>query len=135
MPILSAAAMSASLDNDYGTTRGPNAADAHEMALYDGDPAIDGVELSGNGYARVTVAPSDWAAAVGGAKTTHSPVQFADATGPWSRQARYWVLFDAADEEAWDYAALNEALSVTDAGPGPAIQPTVFYANTVDIPE
>lgn len=135
MPLLSVDAMNASLDGDYGTTRGPHAADQHELALYDGDPALSGVELTGGGYARPTVDPADWADAVGGAKSTNAPVQFADASGAWASQARYWVLFDAADHvTAWDYAALNEPLNVS-PGPGPAVQLTVFYADTVAVPE
>jgi hypothetical protein len=131
MPILSVAAMNTSLDDDYGTTRGPNAPDAHEVALFTGDPTLGGVELAGGGYARVVVNPGDWAAAVGGAKATVAPVQFPDATADWASQARYWVLFDHADHvTGWDYAALNEALSVFE-GPGPAVQLTVYYADTV----
>lgn len=139
MPIRDVAAMNRSLDNDYGTTRGPNAADSHELALFDNDPTIDGVELDAGdcpGYARPDVDPADWAVAAGGQKSTSAPIQFANSTDPWTTQAKWWALVDGDDHTTvWDCAALNEALSVTDAGLGPAIQPTVFYANTVDIPE
>lgn len=139
MPIRDVAAMNRSLDNDYGTTRGPNAADSHELALFDNDPTIDGVELDAGdcpGYERTVVLPADWAAAAGGSKTTSAAVQFADATDAWATEAKWWALVDGDDHvTVWDCAALNESLSVTGAGPGPGIQPSVFYANTVDIPE
>lgn len=136
MPILDVAAQNRSLDNDYGTTAGANAPSGHELALFDADPSIGGVELDGTdcpGYVRVPVAPTDWAAAAGGAKTTAALVEFPDATGAWSTQARWWGLFDGDDHTTlWDYASLTSALIVSAAGPGPAIQPTVFYSNLLD---
>lgn len=134
MPLLSVDAMNASLDNDYGTTRGPNAADSHELMLLDESPEFDGVEITGGGYARPAVAPEDWDAADGGSKGVF--VQFADATGAWSAPAKYWALVDAADHTTvWDYAALNEVLVVSEAGPGPGIQVTAFYADTAAVTE
>ena len=139
MPIKDVAAMNRSLDNDYGTTRGPNAADSHELALFDNDPTIDGVELDDAdcpGYARADVAPADWAASAGGSKSTTDPVPFDDPTDAWDTQAKWWALIDGDDHTTvWDCAALSEALSITEAGGDLSIQPTVFYANTVDIPE
>jgi hypothetical protein len=136
VPLVSIAAQNASLDGDYGTTRGPHAADSHELALYDDDPVLGGVELADSdcpGYARVPVAPEDWAAAVGGAKGTTLPVQFQDATGDWARQARFWALIDAADHVTiWDSAELNISVNVL-TGSGPAVQPTVFYSNFDDL--
>lgn len=133
MPLLSVDARNASLDGDYGTTRGPHAADSHELALVTVDPSIvaDPLanEVTGGGYERPLVAPTDWTAAVGGAKATTLPVQFADATDTWSGEAKWWVLVDADDHTTcWDSGALNVPLNVV-AGPGPAVQITVFYVD------
>ena len=134
MPTRDVAAMNASLDNDYGTTAGPNAPASHDLALFDGDPMLDGVELSGNGYARVSVAPADWLASDAGAKATAAPVQFADATGEWS-EASHFGLFYGGTETLGDCAPLTEALEVTAAGPGPQVVPVVFNDDAVDAPE
>jgi hypothetical protein len=63
-------------------------------------------------------------------------MQFADATGAWSDVATYWCLFDGTDHTtAWDCAPLPEPLDVADAGVGPAVQPTVYYAEIVTTAE
>ena len=56
MPLLDPGAMARSLDNDYGTTRGLNAADSHELVLFFGDPQSDGVEITEAG--RATILPA-----------------------------------------------------------------------------
>jgi hypothetical protein len=135
MPLGSVAAMNASLDNDYGTTRGPHAAASHELALFAGDPLDSGVEIVGNGYARVTVLPAAWLAADEGQKSTAAAVQFPNATDEWDETVTHFALFDHADHVTmWDSAPLDEPVDVTAAGAGPAVIPTIFYADTVVIP-
>jgi hypothetical protein len=125
MPLASVAAQNASLDNDYGTTRGPNAPGAHELALFNGDPVNGGTELTGFGYARASVLPADWIAADDGAKS--ATVTFAAPTAAWLT-ATHWLLIDAADSTTfWESAAFDEALEVTGAGAGPEVTVTVFY--------
>ena len=125
MPLASVPAQNASLDNDYGTTRGPNAPDAHELALFNGDPLNGGTELTGSGYARADVLPADWIAADDGAKS--ATVTFDDPTAEWLT-ATHWLLIDAADSTTfWESAGFDEALEVTAAGDGPQVTVTVFY--------
>jgi hypothetical protein len=137
MPIRDVAAMNASLDNDYGTTRGPNAAASHELALFNGDPMIDvadggGTELTAldnPGYARVTVSPADWLPAANGRKDLTSPKQLPATTGEWLESPTHWALIAAG--VMWDCAPLNEPLEVTGPGAGPLVSVTVFYDDAV----
>ena len=133
MPIRDTAARNASLDNDYGTTRGPNAAASHALALFNGDPLVDGVELSGGGYARVTVLAADWAAASDGMKSPTNPQTFPATTAAWPNPATHWALY--AGSVMWDCGPLTEPLEVTGPGPGPTVGITVFYDETVVPPE
>lgn len=133
MPIRDVEAMNASLDNDYGTTRGPNAADSHELALFYGDPMTDGVEISGGGYARVTVNPADWLPANDGFKSTE-PIQFPATSGAWPDSPTHFALYDGS--VMWDNAPLVEPLDVTAASAtGPTVVVTVFYDDNVLAPE
>jgi hypothetical protein len=133
MPIRDVAAMNASLDNDYGENRGPNAADSHDMALFVGDPMTDGVELDAldnPGYDRPTILPADWLDADAGTKSTNGGVQFDNATAAWLDEATHWGLFDGS--VMWDCAPLAEPLVVSAAGTGPQVTPTVFYDDSVN---
>lgn len=112
-------ARNASLDNDYGTTRGSNAADSHEVALY-----ADGVELSGNGYARAEILPADWPAADGGQKSAEAT--FPNPTGAWD-PADSWALIDPVTGYVWDAGQLANPVEITAAGDGPTIVVAVFY--------
>ena len=126
MPLASVTAQNASLDNDYGVTRGPNAPDAHELALFTGDPMLGGVEISGGGYVRAPVPPAAWGTAVGGAKS--ATVTFADTTSDWLTNVTHWLLLDAADSTTrWDSASFAEAGQITDMGDGPVVTVTIFY--------
>ena len=146
MPVLSTNAQNASLNNDYGATKGPNAPDEFEVLLYDGDPTVGGEEIAdtteddddpgvfvANGYAPAVIANdgSVWAAADGGVKSTVGPVQFADALAPWDT-VTHFVLRDTATGDLWDTAPLLEPLDVTSAGDGPAISLTLFYSDRLD---
>ena len=56
--------------------------------LYVGLLTSGDVELSGNGYARVSVAASTWDAASGGAKDNGAAISFPEATDTWSEAAK-----------------------------------------------
>lgn len=137
MGLLTTPAQNASLDNDYGATKGPNAAAAHELALYAGDPAAGGVELdSAGGYARplVTNNGTNWAAAAGGAKTS-AILAFAVSTGEWTvaaspAVATHFLLIDSTTGDFWDSGLLAPPISVDAAGETPHAQLTVYYDNT-----
>lgn len=133
MPLRDVAAQNRSLDNDYGTIRGPHAADSHQLALFFGDPLEDGVELNGTdcpGYARATVLPADWLAAADGAKT--ATVTFPDTTGEWTIAATHWGLF-GDDDAWWDCNELAEPLEVTGASNGPVVDVTVQYDTSLGL--
>lgn len=144
MPIRDVAAQNASLNNDYGSTAGANAPTSWQVALFVGDPMDGGTEMPDetelddlsvvpNGYARVTIAQSAWAAAVDGEKRTAVPVQFANALAEWPETATHWALFDAADGTTmWDCALLDRELNVNAAGAGPSVALSVFYDNNLD---
>lgn len=140
MPIRDVAAMNKSLDNDYGTTRGPNAPSSHKLALFDGDPMIaeidgGGVEITNvnnPGYARVTVNPADWLAAANGMKSLAAPKQLPATTGQWLDSPSHWALLDGSDNVTmWDCGPLSEPLEVTGAGSGPLVTFSVFYDDAI----
>jgi hypothetical protein len=114
-----------SLDLFYDTAPNP-----FEVALFDDDPDLGGVELSGNGYARGTVDTADWAPAGDGVKTT-SPIVFADPTGEWVT-ATHVGLYDPVLAAWADVVPLAEPLDVTGAGDGPEVAISVFYDNNLD---
>lgn len=126
MAIIDVEAMNASLANDYGPTRGPQAADSHEIALYDAHPWQGGVEIEGDGYTRATILPADWSVPEDGA--TSADGLFGAPTGPgdWD-QATHWVAVDPATDVRWDADALSEPLVVTAGGTAPQITVTVYH--------
>lgn len=138
MPIRDVAAMSASLDNDYGPTRGPNAPDSHEVALFFGDPLVavgddGGVELDATdcpGYARVTVDSDDWPAADEGVKSLS--VTFPAPTDEWLTSATHWGLY-GSDGNWWDVGEMAEPLEVTSAGDGPLVVLEIRYDETFEV--
>ena len=136
MPLGSVTAMNKSLDNDYGTTRGPNAAASHQVALFAGDPLEGGVEATTGtcpGYARVALTNgAAWGASVDGIKSTVAPVQFPNATAEWTDTLTHFALYDGAT--LWDCAPLDEPIDVTASGAGPAVLLSIFYSDTVTLP-
>ena len=66
------------------------------MALFVGDPAAAGVEISGGDYARKSVATADWSVASNAFKHNVNPVTFPQSTGVWSADdVTHWALFNA----------------------------------------
>lgn len=133
MTLLDPAAQSASLDNDYGANKGPNAAAAHELALFTGDPVLGGTELtSDGGYVRVVVTNNgtNWPGASGGS-TTSAVQSLPTSTGAWSDTATWFVLLDHADSVTrWDSGPLADEISVDAAGTVVTTSLTVYYEDS-----
>lgn len=126
MPIRDTAVMNSFLDLTLES-------ETWELALFDGDPMTDGVELSGGGYARVTIAPTDWAPAADGEKSLTAPAEFPAPTDAWV-EADYYALFRVGDGAMGDNAPLTEALEVTGASTtGPLVLPVVFFDDSVEV--
>lgn len=133
MALLDVGPRNASLDMSYGALKGTSAAASHQLALFDEDPSNGGVEISGGGYARVTVTNNgtNWPAASNGAKT--GAVQtFPTSTGAWSTTAKWWCLIDAADGTTrWDARPLSAEVSVTAADVVVKVQPIIDYEDVI----
>jgi hypothetical protein len=136
MPIISTEAMNASLANDYGPTRGAQAADNLELGILTGDPRFGGVEFdSAGGYTRLPVdQDTDWATPADGKIT--ALLQFPDSTDAWTvagdvAQGTWWQLYDADTGDAWDGDALDEAIVVTDAGSFAVMPVTVYHPDAL----
>ena len=114
-----------SLDVFYDTYTNP-----WEVALFDADPDLGGVELAGNGYGRSACTAGDWTPATGGVKST-IPLTFPDATGEWVT-ATHVGLYDPVAAAWADVVPLEEPLDVTGAGSGPQVVISVFYDNNLD---
>lgn len=130
MPIRDIAAMNKSLDNDYGTTDGPNAPATWLLCLWVGDPTDDdSFEQNGPGYERATIIPADWAAALDGFKTLSQAAEVGIPTDEWTDDSTHWALLDGNDDTImWDYAPLTDPLEVTSAGGSPvAVLPVIYY--------
>ena len=133
MAIRDVGAMNASLDNDYGPTRGPNSPPAHQLALFVGDPFDEGVELdpaAAPGYARVTVLPAAWPPAEDGIKATD--VQLPPVTDEWADAPTHWALYGSDGATMWDCNPLSEPIDVTGPGDGPVVTVTIFYDESVE---
>lgn len=131
MPIRDQAAQERSLDNDYGPTRGPNAPDAHEVALFMGDPDLGGLEVAGGGYARAALDSDDWLLAADGAKVSPT-VTFPDTTDEWPGTVTHAALYDPVEGLWWDSVPLEEPLDVTGPGDSPQVVLSIFYDTNLD---
>ena len=103
------AAQNATLDALLGDARAAGVPASFSLALFDGDPMGDGVEISGGGYARVTVANTTavWGAAANGEKVS-TPITLA-GTSTYATAATHWCLFDGTT--GWFTGELDEAIS------------------------
>ncbi len=67
------------------------------LALYVGDPASGGAELSESNYERKQVLASDWNAASGGTKTNKNTISFVKSDDVWSSEnVTHFAIFDQA---------------------------------------
>lgn len=95
------------------------------LALFVGDPAGAGTEISGANYARKSVAAADWNAASGGSLTNANTITFPQATGVWSASnVTHWALYDSVS--AGNLIASDDL----DAGQ----QQPIVENNTVEFP-
>lgn len=133
MTLLDPAAQSASLDNDYGATKGPNAPASLQVALFTDDPLLGGTELAAvGGYARAVV-PNDgttWPAAASAGSKSSAVISFGTSSAAWSDTASWFVLFDAATGTRWDDGPLDVEVDVTESGTPVVMQATVYYEST-----
>lgn len=120
MPLLDVQEINDSLERDFRSSVAPA---SRELALFHGDPAIDGVELAGGGYGRQTIVKADWLPAANG-EITHTPKTFGDATAPWV-EADFWAHYIGG--RIADYGTFDPPLIVTAAGPGPVVQTTIYF--------
>ena len=127
MPIRDAAARRKSLRNDYGTDRAADAPASHDVALFNGDPMLAGVEVTGGGYARVTVLPAAWTD--DDTEGIYALVTFPAPTGAWT-EATHWALY-GSDSNWWDCGEFAESLLVTGAGDGPQVLVPLFYEDAI----
>lgn len=127
MPIRDATARRKSLRNDYGTNAAADAPSSHDLHLFNGDPMLDGVEVTGDGYAAVQVDPADWvddeSEAIVALVTMPAP------TGAWDI-ATHWAL-EGSDGLWWDCGEFATPLNVTGAGDGPLVRVPIFYADAI----
>lgn len=85
------------------------------VGLSTADPADDASGLSepsGNGYARVQTAGSDWNAASSGSLSNANDITFPEATGSWGT-ITHFALFDAASGgNMLAHGSLSQAKSI-----------------------
>ena len=122
------AAMNAILDFTFGIDAHPDAPTSHSLALYYGDPRDGGVEITGGGYARVTVAAADWNPAADGQKATDQK-QFPATTDAYSSSATHWGLLDGST--LWSSGEFVDPIVVTGAGNGPLVTAVVRWADSI----
>lgn len=127
---LDVAAQNAALDALLGSGKASGVPSSWEVALFAGDPANGGTELTGTGgYVRVTVTnnSTNFPNASGGIKTA-AVVLFAAPSAAWSDTANYWVFYDHADSStAWFYGLLSEELTVYGTETVVQIQPALYW--------
>jgi hypothetical protein len=133
--LASTTAQNVSLDAMYGATKAAGAPASFHLALYAGDPTIDGTELTGaGGYARLSVTNNgtNFPAASDGRKATQT-LTLATSTGAWSAVATHWALLDASTGDMYDTGALLEEIDVTASGQTATVRPVIFYTNLTEV--
>lgn len=109
-----------------------------ELAAFDGDPKVEGVELTDTdspGYDRVTIAPADWAPAADGQKVPTAPAQFPAPTDAWLEPS-HWALFRTSDGAMGPSSALagTPEWPTSASGTGPEMLPVVFFDDAAEAP-
>lgn len=88
------------------------------VALHSGDPGVEGDqnELSGNGYSRVNMAPSDtnWSAHVDGLFSNAREISFFGAIGSdWATATHFSIWDSTSGGSARYYGALDSSVTIT----------------------
>ena len=131
MTLVSVEAQNVSLDAMYGAGKAAGAPASLQLALFAGDPSIDGTELtSTGGYAAVTVTNNgtNFPAATSGRKTV-AVQTFPTSTAAWSDVATHWALRNPTTSELYDTGALLEEIDVSASGQTATCQPVIFYTD------
>jgi hypothetical protein len=82
------------------------------VALFVGDPAGAGVEVSQGGYSRKQTAGTDWEAASSGATQNTNAIAFGTATESWGT-VDYFAVYDAASAgNMLGYGALTQSKAI-----------------------
>lgn len=116
------------LDSMFGVDHSSAMASSHTVHIYTGNPYDGGVEITGPGYAAVSVDnDATWPAADTDA-TKSIDVTFPDPTDAWD-DGGCWVLTadDTDDIAAWEF--FDAPLEVDGAGDGPVVTVTVYVPN------
>lgn len=89
-----------SLDACYGSGHASDWPSTVYLHLFAGDPTIGAPEVSGGGYAPVTITndSTHWPNAMGGLKVNGISETLPTSTGPWSAPATYFWLTDSATQ-------------------------------------
>lgn len=132
MVLASEIAKNISLDACYGGSKSSVWPATVYMALFAGDPADTGVELtSAGGYARVAITndTTHWPAAAGGQKANALEVAFPASSAAWSATATHFALMSALTAgNKLDSALLTSPVAVTAAA-----TTVVFPANSLTL--
>lgn len=142
-------AQCASLANDFGATKGPNAAVSFWVELWVGSPDAGGHQMPStttvvdddtdvestvpNGYARAVLANNgtNFPAAdpTTGVLETPPVEGFPTSTAEYPDSATHWVLRDTATDAIWQWAAFpaDAQITISDAGVRPRPSLSIFY--------
>ena len=104
-----------------------------DLALFNGDPTQDGVEVSGGGYVRQTIDAGDWSTPVAG-QMAAAWVEFPAPSGAWSPStATHWALYDGTTLGASGPLA-DGGVTVESANPagGPKVQVVLAVGDRYD---
>lgn len=117
----------------YGPSRAAGRPATVQMALYNGDPTEDGVEMSGGGYTRITLADADWNPPTDG-QMISIPKSIV-STGAWTvggvaASATHWGLVEALGLGV--SGELEDQVDVLLSGTTVTVQAVVAFADIYD---
>jgi len=127
MPLLTPEARIQFLSLRLGPTRAAGSPDSYDVALFDDDPAIGGVEISGPGYARAIVLADDFTLE---GEEFSVMATFPAPTDAWD-EANVAVLYDPVTGYAWDSVPLQEPVVIGEAGPAPLLQLSIYFGDAL----
>jgi hypothetical protein len=110
----------------FGPDRSSVAPDSWTVHLFVGDPAVDGVEQTGPGYAPASLSSDAFPALAGLTDgSTSALVSFAAASAEWPEDSTHWLLRSGgADGPSGEFSVPVE---VGGAGSFPPVLITVFF--------
>lgn len=126
MPISDSAERVNFITSYYGATG--TVPTSFDVALFNGDPTFDGVEITGPGYARVTIANNGTTWTTSGDQVV-AEVTFPAPTGAWD-EATHFGLYNGAALGETD--AFDSPLDVTGAGAAPVVEVVIYFGDTIN---